>query len=445
MSELSSDQGSTAAVESTEPMPRALTPVKERDGTTSITADSDGAQIFSKDADLAFRLKSGTGHVEYKVNKFNVASASDAFGRLVFNENGGADVIDLDDDLAAFAVIMNIVHYRFALVKKQPTMDELYRVCIVVSKYECTHLIQPWADRWTAILVDFTASDTTTMENHKALWVAWILGCVIPFRQMSDSLIVTSRVDEDGDLVHIGGSKVKDLTLPMNLLGMCAFSLHALLNDTDIKLPADGIVDVRSKTVAALLEAIKKPMDHLTGSGHKQEGVTFCKVGTEAIQCEMMLLAAASRIFFPAGLYPVPAVDKFMHSVSYVKDAVAGIRYQAWVGKAFAPHKAHTGCNLGLMDSLATILKEMPSPVNEAHLTHLAKQAELTGVDNGDNLEGYGSKVEPQDEANASGDVGTDDQTKGAEDSDATAKASESDEDAKESEKADTGVSEEEV
>ncbi|KAK6189399.1 Endo-1,6-beta-D-glucanase neg1 [Pestalotiopsis sp. IQ-011] len=425
MSEISSDQGSTAVVESTEPMPRALTPVRERDETTSITADSNGAQVFSKDADLAFRLKSGTGHVEYKVNKFNVASASDAFGRLVFNENGGADIIDLDDDLAAFAVIMNIVHYRFALVKKQPTMDELYRVCIVVSKYECTHLIQPWADRWTAILVDSTASDTTTMENHKALWVAWVLGCVIPFRQMSDSLIVTSKVDEDGDLVHIGGFKVKELTLPMNLL--------------------DGIVDVRSKTVAALLEAIKKPMDHLTGSGPKQEGVTFCKVGTEAVQCEMMLLAAASRIFFPAGLYPVPAVDKFMHSVSSIKDAVAGIRYQAWVGKAFAPHKAHTGCNLGLMDSLATILKEMPSPVNEAHLTHLAKQAELTGVDNGDNLEGYGSKVEPQDEANASVDVGTDDQTKGAEDSDATAKASESDEDAKVSEKADTGVSEEEV
>ncbi|KAI0175359.1 hypothetical protein BJ166DRAFT_588098 [Pestalotiopsis sp. NC0098] len=425
MSELHSDQGSTAAVDSTEPLPRALTPVKERDETTTITADHGCSQVFGKDTDLIFRLKSGTGHVEYKVNKFNVASASDAFGRLVFNENVGADVIDLDDDLAAFAVIMNIVHYRFALVKKQPTMDELYRVCVVVSKYDCTHLIQPWADRWTAMLADFTTSDTATMENHKALWVAWVLGCVVPFRQMTDSLIVTSKIDEDGDLVHIGGSKIKDLTLPMNLLG--------------------GIVDVRSKTVAALLEAIKMPMDHLTGSGPKQEGLAFCKVGSEADLCEMMLLAAASRVLISAGLYPVPAADKFMHSVGYVKDAVAGIRYQAWVGKAFAPHKAHTGCNLGLMDSLATILKEMPSPVNEAHLAHLAKQAELTGVDNGDVLHGYGSKVEPQDEADASGDVGTDDQTKGAEDSDATAKASDSDEHTKKSEKADTGVSEENI
>lgn len=99
----------------------------------------------------------------------------------------------------------------------------LYRVCVVLSKYECIYLVQPWADRWTAMFVGFTTSDTAITKSHKAFWVAWLLGCVVPFRQMSDSLIVTGKIDEDSDLVHIGGSKIKDLTFPMNILGMYTF------------------------------------------------------------------------------------------------------------------------------------------------------------------------------------------------------------------------------
>ncbi|ETS73008.1 hypothetical protein PFICI_15183 [Pestalotiopsis fici W106-1] len=374
MSDLTPTQGGIAAAETTEPISRVLTPVNERDETMT-----DGSETFNKDADLLFKLKSNAGYVDYKVNKFNVAAASDAFGRVIFGENDGSDVIELSDDPAAFAVIMNIVHYRFILVKKEPSIEELFQICILLNKYDCTHLIQPWADNWAAVLSSFAEGKTAAAANFKALWVAWVLGCVAPFRQMADSLIVTSKVDKDGDLVHISGAKVQDLVLPQGLF--------------------DGIVDVRGKTVAALLSAIRKPMDHLTQVNRLDNDASFCKVGSEASLCEMMLLASATRILVPAGLYPVPSASKFTNSVGDIKDAVTSIRYEAWVGKTFAPHKAHTGCNLGLMDSMRTILEDMPSPVQQTHLAYLAKQARLTAVDNGDTLQGYSGLAENDGES----------------------------------------------
>jgi hypothetical protein len=219
MSDLAPARDGVAVTEPTETMPRILTPVDELNETIT-----DGTQIFNKDADLTFKLKSDSGFVEFKVNKFNVASASDAFGRLIFNENGDSDVIELLDDTNAFALIMNIVHYRFLLVKKEPSIDELFQICILVDKYDCTHLVQPWAANWAAVLSTFTEGENAAAANYKALWVAWVLGCVGPFRQMADSLIVTSKVDEDGDLGHISGAKVQDLVLPQGLFGMLYIS-----------------------------------------------------------------------------------------------------------------------------------------------------------------------------------------------------------------------------
>ncbi|KAF7528974.1 hypothetical protein G7054_g9966 [Neopestalotiopsis clavispora] len=398
MSDLAPARDGVAVTEPTETMPRILTPVDELNETIT-----DGTQIFNKDADLTFKLKSDSGFVEFKVNKFNVASASDAFGRLIFNENGDSDVIELLDDTNALALIMNIVHYRFLLVKKEPSIDELFQICILVDKYDCTHLVQPWAANWAAVLSTFTEGENAAAANYKALWVAWVLGCVGPFRQMADSLIVTSKVDEDGDLGHISGAKVQDLVLPQGLF--------------------DGIVSVRSKTVAVLLDAIKKPMDHLTGGS--MDDSSLCKVGSEAKMCEMMLLASATRALVPAGLYPVPTASKYTNSLGDIKDAITGIKYEAWVGKSFAPHKAHTGCNLGLMDSLKTILQDMPSPVQQVHLAHLAKQAKLTAVDNGDALQAYNALAENDGELELKG------QTNNTDNEAVTTPAGDSDEDTK--------------
>jgi hypothetical protein len=221
--------GGHTAMESTVSPTQPLAPIHEVEGVTAsvttILQSNYDVHIFNKDADLTFKLKTELGHVEYKVNKFNIASASDIFGRLVFEENSGLELIELPDKPVAFAVLMNIVHYQFSLVPKQPSIDELFEICLLVSKYDCTHLIEPWADRWTAVLTDFVGNDLVSKKNFKALWVAWVLGCVAPFREMVDSLILTSSVDNSGDLVHSSGPKLKDLLLPHGLLGKFPLSL----------------------------------------------------------------------------------------------------------------------------------------------------------------------------------------------------------------------------
>ncbi|KAI0173883.1 hypothetical protein BJ166DRAFT_586730 [Pestalotiopsis sp. NC0098] len=126
---------------------------------------------------MAFKLKSGSGHVKYKVNKFNVASASDAFGRLVFNENGGANVIDLDDDLAAFAIIINIVvvikptelrAYQTSRTRRTAVASPQHQTNEPQPTSQARGCLPPGADRWTAMLADFTTSDTAITTSHKA-------------------------------------------------------------------------------------------------------------------------------------------------------------------------------------------------------------------------------------------------------------------------------------
>lgn len=184
--------------------------------------------IFHKDSDLTFKV---WPEICYKVIEVNVSSASDAFNNLLYEINTrpkkGAWVINLpDDNPQALKVILQIIHFRFGEVPKCPTIDELFEICILVSKYDCTHLIQPWAEKWGGLLKGFANNRNAPTLNFKVLWVSWVLGCVRPFRDMVDSIILTSKIDEHGDLIHACGAKLEDIVLPEHLLG----KLHSVPN-----------------------------------------------------------------------------------------------------------------------------------------------------------------------------------------------------------------------
>jgi hypothetical protein len=105
-----------------------------------------------------------------------------------------------------------------------------------------------------------------------------------------------------------------------------------------------------------------------------------------------MMFASVTPTLVSIGLFPVPVSADYTQSIASIKEAVYSIRYEAWVGKDFVPHRAHTGCNLGLKDSITTILNGMPSPVDDVHLAHLVRQAEITGIDNGSSLRGFSTR-----------------------------------------------------
>ncbi|KAM0816779.1 hypothetical protein AB5N19_02581 [Seiridium cardinale] len=379
MSDTTQIAESSSAMEPKSTPPQPLTPVeecKEPTGTQDSTAKD--TVLFNKDYDTVLKFTSEWAHLQYKVNSFNLSSASDAFGRLLFGVDGqskdeqGTRVIELPDNATAFEVIMQIVHFQFGKVPKSPSIDELFNICILTSKYECTHLIQPWAEKWSALLTGFANNEAVSLKNYKALWVAWVLGCVGPFREMTDSIILTSEMNANGELIHASGSRLEDVILP-----------HGLL---------DGIFKIRAQVLAAILDEIRKPMDHVYGS-NPCSTAAYCKVKSDFPACEMMMVASASRTLRPAGLDPVPEATKYSRSVAGLKDTVYDIEYLPWVGKDHAPHKSHVACNLGLKDAIKSILNNMASPVRRMHLEHLARQAAITVVDNGNALLGFESNL----------------------------------------------------
>lgn len=129
--------------------------------------------------------------------------------------------------------------------------------------------------------------------------------------------------------------------------------------------------------------------------GSSLPGAAYCKVGgADASKCEMMMFASSLPTMVPAGLFPIKEGATYSGSITEIKDLIYGIQYEAWEGKNHAPHKAHTNCNLGFKDAVMSIIGNLRNPVQTKHLTRLAQQADITGVDNGTNLAGYGSKLD---------------------------------------------------
>ncbi|KAI1852977.1 hypothetical protein JX265_012866 [Neoarthrinium moseri] len=349
-----------------------LSPIEEQDDNIhqdqEISHSDDDLAVFHADTDAAIKVESGEDLVEFKVIISNVTSASQVLNDLFYGDASeklpnGTRVITLDDEPESLAILMNIMHFRFARVPKRPTVDQLYELTRLTSKYKCTHLVEPWAVAWTEQLSGFAHDKKATEDNYKAAWISWELGYEKLLREMTDSLVLNCKVDEHGDVIHPNGTKLRDLVLPPGFL--------------------DRIIEIRFNTLASILEQIQIPMDHLSHM-KRLEKPGFCKRAEDDVAwCEAMLLGSSMPKLMQAGLFPVPPATSYRQSLQTLKSAVYDIEYKHWEGRKWAPHKSHTGCNLGLRDSIKSVLDQMANPVQQSHLGHLFKQAQITGVDGG--------------------------------------------------------------
>jgi hypothetical protein len=108
-----------------------------------------------------------------------------------------------------------------------------------------------------------------------------------------------------------------------------------------------------------------------------------------------MLLGTTLPGLIAAGLFPIPQASGYHGSLLDLKDAIYGIRYHHWEGKNALPHQAHTGCNLGLRDSVKKVMEAMDSPIDKPCLDQLSAKAAISGVDNGIALATLESALNP--------------------------------------------------
>lgn len=167
--------------------------VDEDPQTTSTEAVSPPVLTFDEDGDL--HLEVGGGEVgcpqqqPQQKQTFVVCSRALAraskplkamlhggFAESMPPQGGGGDaawtVALPDDDPGAFAILMHIIHNRFAMVPVSVGRADLFKITVLTDKYDMTEVLRPWARTWVAPLV----SSTSTEGVDQLLWIAWILG-----------------------------------------------------------------------------------------------------------------------------------------------------------------------------------------------------------------------------------------------------------------------------
>ncbi|KAI0969612.1 hypothetical protein F4678DRAFT_463398 [Xylaria arbuscula] len=362
-------------------IPRPLTPIPEADAKSESRVTK-----FHRDADLHVVIKSSEGDpTAYMVCGSAIACASLVWRSMLYCDTTSAhsaedemkrdqpQTMSLDGDSGALGLIFRIVHYDFGYVPKEPSLDQLFELGKSVCQYKCTHILYPWADQWTSSLSNFVAEDNCYAECHKALYVAWAFGDLKLFRDMVDVLIVSTKIDANGKIVNICGEPLKDMLMPQGLLEI--------------------IIETRASTIAHILDAISKPIRDLS-SGVQAQRSTYCKVCKDSEACEVMMLGSMISGLAQAGLFPIPEPKEFTGSIECLKSQLEKIKTIPYVGKEWAPHMSHDGCNLGFSESVAMCLKSMVVPLNSSFMTWMSDQAKICGIKPTRELEEWQQKSE---------------------------------------------------
>ncbi|KAK7964501.1 hypothetical protein PG988_011475 [Apiospora saccharicola] len=327
--------------------------------------NTDIALIVIHDAaDIVIVVDGSKGSHQYKVSSMNLATASDVLRAIIFGKDGksvaDANVtVDIGDvDPKAMRTLLDIAHFNFSKVPLELGLDDLCAVTALTSMFKCTNLIMPWATNWVQPLSVLHKNDSAHDVNYKAANIAWELGNEKLLRQMIKDVIMTAKVDSDGDLEHVTGTKLKDLVLPAGIL--------------------DEIITIRTETIDKILSAIQAVFDNAGQTGGK-----YCKTGSEVEKCETMMIGSAFSSLLSVGLMPIPK-DGYKESINSLVDKLEGITLQHWEGRNYAPHSSHACCNLKFKENAHLAIKEMADPLKEEHLEHLAKQTAASGVDSVD-------------------------------------------------------------
>ncbi|KAK8159925.1 hypothetical protein BC567DRAFT_167590 [Phyllosticta citribraziliensis] len=102
-----------------------------------------------------------------------------------------------DDDPTALKILLDIAHLRFKLVPATLDFPVLLKVTVLTDKYDATRLIRPWATSW----INAAQHLVVRPGYEEWLWIAWELGQRHTFNNLTNHLVRTARLEENGKCV----------------------------------------------------------------------------------------------------------------------------------------------------------------------------------------------------------------------------------------------------
>lgn len=385
----------------------AIKPIK------TVASVTDSSINFHVDSDLCIQVTGTLGPVNYLVASCTLSTASAVWRKLLYGEDAKQRPADgdwliqfADDDPQALETLLRIVHFDFAKVPLEPTLDELYEITKLTAKYQATHIAYPWSSKWLALFDALDIEGECVAKAHKALWVVWELGHIELFKKVADIILVNTMIDGDGNLVNKAGKLIEtDNVLPRDLLGWL------LLSGCHFGNAANAITDsfarIRAKTVDQILSHIKNAIDHVSHI-KRQDDRKYCQRDQDSDACENMLLGCAMRGLISQGMYPIPSAGEYKGSINDLKVIIDEIKFTDYRGSDYAPHKSHKGCTLHLKEEYAEATAEgvLEHAYTDKHEKHVLRQARISGLNRcdpvGSPLSPVASKFQQEDVADDS-------------------------------------------
>ncbi|KAF4815615.1 hypothetical protein CGCSCA5_v006965 [Colletotrichum siamense] len=172
------------------------------------TIECGKAFSFDPIGDLTLRIGEDVVAYEFIVCSRTLSRWSPVFRTMLFGgfaESRPADAtwsVSLPEDLpSAMFLVLSIIHGCFEHVPTSLSQIELYQTLVVTEKYDMTKIVRPWATTWHAPYKNIKQ----IKGNELLLWISWELGCENTFGLLAKDLLLSSYVNDDGELISHEG------------------------------------------------------------------------------------------------------------------------------------------------------------------------------------------------------------------------------------------------
>ncbi|RYP11059.1 hypothetical protein DL764_000287 [Monosporascus ibericus] len=310
--------------------------------------------------------------VTYIVCSKTLSRSSPFFKRLLYGgfveskklEAGGQWTVYLpEDEPAPMKTILNVAHGRFDQVPiKWGTVEDLYLLTVLTDKYDLTHLLRPWAQRWMqAIRRSYEDekggvwSGSPSEVAPQCLWIAWELGDEDSVELLVNDIAYGSRLDSSGRLNHMHWKKselvFKDVMEPPGMVDL----IHAQ----------------RLEAINGLLQPIRSAIDEAAKGA--------CSFGETG--CEAMLVGSIIQSLAGGGIWPLPENSAWELSAEALEFRIEDIMF---FENTLDPTHAFCADTFIQEKNIKSTAEWKKPELTDLHKRHLAAQAKKSGLKSSD-------------------------------------------------------------
>ncbi|KAK3381956.1 hypothetical protein B0H63DRAFT_476982 [Podospora didyma] len=295
------------------------------------------AMSYHRDSDLYIKVKEPNELKFYKVWSATIAAASPVWRKMIYGgeyprpETGLWIIHFLDEDDYWFGldIVFSIAHYKFHEIPARPDVDQLFEVAHVAEKYECTHLLVPYMEKWVDGLNWHCIMKPGRTDDDKTLYLTWVFGEVRWFSKVLSKVANKATIDDNGDLLDASGRPWKNQGLPNALL--------------------DLISSTRMRTIEKLIEIIEVPHHELMDVTKPASDFCRSKDATDDTKqaCRYQQLGSLFGELTKAGLVPIPKAADYKGSATDLATKVANVKVICFKIPGSAPHlDSHWNCGI---------------------------------------------------------------------------------------------------